>query len=155
MKVNSKNIRLIKERLKRLYKDFDIIPLDESDDVKIGDEYIYIQYPDDELDEGVSVDEFLDYTSDLDNLVMEDSSTVRMNAIRQTILNLDVYHYDYLVPEVSYNDEILSLEIVENPVLVGLIASKEGIYNEEFGVYPCSRYIAVELRYKTETDKRS
>lgn len=148
MKVSTKNIKAIKCRLQRLYDDFNINPLDRLDDVKVGDEDIYIDYPDDNLEEPISVDVFWEYTKDLDHLVKEDETTVRMGNIRQTILSIDEYRFDFLVPDIFYEDELLTIEIVENPVLVGLIASKEGIYNEDFGISPCSMYKAVELRYK-------
>ena len=150
MKVSSKNIKIIKARLERLYDEFNIDPLDKFNEPKIGDEDVFIQYPDDNLEEGILVEDFLDYTSDLDHLVKEDDSTVRMGRISQTIVSIDNYRYDYLVPDITYEDDFLSLVIVSNPVLIGLIASKEGIYNEDFGVCPCSLYTAVELRYKTE-----
>lgn len=150
MKVSNRNIRLIRERLKRLYDEFNIDPLDKQDEPKIGDEDIYIQYPDDIIEEGIPVKDFMDYTADLDHLVKEDESTVRMGGIRQTIVSIDSYHYDYLVPEIVYEDEKVSMAIVDNPVLIGFIASKEGIYNEDFGVYPCSTYMAVEMCYKTD-----
>ncbi|MBR2196757.1 MAG: hypothetical protein IJ911_14235 [Salinivirgaceae bacterium] len=149
MKVSPENIATIKSRLERLYDEFNINPLDE-DEVKIGDEDIFISYPDDDLEEPISVDDFMLYTSDLDGINKEDDSTVRMGGIRQTILRVDRYYLYYLVPDVSYSDDLINMGIIENPVLVGLVASKEGIYNEEFGVYPCSMYTALELRYKTE-----
>lgn len=149
MKVSNRNIKIIRERLIRLYDEFNIDPLDKLDEPKIGDEDIYIQYPDDTIEEGISVEDFMNYTADLDHLVKEDDSTVRMGGIRQTIVSIDNYHYDYLVPEITYEDEKLSMEIIENPVLIGFIASKERIYDEDFGVYPCSTYMAVEMRYKT------
>lgn len=149
MKVSPENIATIKSRLERLYDEFNINPLDE-DEVKIGDEDIFISYPDDDLEEPISVDDFMLYTSDLDGIYKEDDSTVRMGSIRQTILSVDNYYLHYLVPKVTYSDDLINMEIVENPVLIGLMASKECIYNEEFGVSPCSMYIALELRYKTE-----
>lgn len=150
MKVNSRNIKIIKNRLDRLYSEFNIEPLGKEDDVKIGDEDIFIIYPDDIIEEPISVDDFLTYTNDLDNLVKIDDSTVRTGNIRQTILAVDSYYYDYLVPDISFQDNLLEMQIKEDPVLIGLISSKEGIYNEDFGVYPCSQYLAIELRYKSE-----
>ncbi len=149
MKISKQNINIIKERLERLYREFNIDPLDESDDVKIGDENVFINYPDDNVEEPISVEDFLAYTDDLDNIVKVDESTVRTGDIRQTILAVDSYCYDYLVPEITYQDDYLEMYIVEDPVLIGLIASKERIYNEDFGVYPCSSYLAIELRYKS------
>ena len=41
----------------------------------------------------------------------------------------------------------ISLKIVENPFLIGIIASREGIYDKYTGVSPCSIYTAIELQY--------
>jgi len=46
MKVSSKNIKTIKARLERLYDEFNIGPLDKLDEPKIGDDSIFIDYPD-------------------------------------------------------------------------------------------------------------
>lgn len=148
MKVSTRNIRTIKRTLERLCNEFNIYPLRE--DVQLGDDSILIEYPDDMVEEPISVDDFFYYTSDLDHLVREDDSTVRMGRIRQTIVNIDSYRYYYLVPEITYEDQKITLKIVENPVLIGLVASREGLFNEDFGVYPCSMYYAVELSYKTD-----
>lgn len=148
MKVSTRNIRTIKRTLERLCNEFNIDPLRE--DVQLGDDSILIEYPDDMVEEPISVGDFLYYTSDLDHLVREDDSTVRMGRIRQTIVNIDSYRYYYLVPEITYEDQKITLKIVENPVLIGLVASRERLFNEDFGVYPCSMYYAVELSYKTD-----
>ena len=148
MKVSTRNISLIKRTLDRLYDEFNIDPLEE--DVQIGDDSIYIGYPDDMVENPISVDDFLYYTSDLDHLVREDASTVRMGRVRQTILNIESYRYYYLVPEIRYEDSKITLKIVENPVLIGLVASRERLFDEDFGVFPCSMYHALELSYKTD-----
>lgn len=148
MKVSTRNISLIKRTLERLYDEFNIDPLEE--DIKIGNESIYIGYPDDMVEEPISVDDFMYYTSDLDHLIKEDNSTVRMGRVRQTILNIDSYRYYYAYPEISYEDQKIKLKIIENPVLIGLVASRERLYDEDLGVFPCSMYYAVELFYKTD-----
>lgn len=150
MKVSSRNIKTIRERLDRLYNEFHIKPLDSFNKVKIGDEDIYIDYPDDDLEEPISVEELLEYTSDLDGIEKEDDSTVRMGNIRQTIIEVDNYRYDYLVPDITFENELITLAIKDCPVLIGLMASKEGIFNRDFGFFPCSMYTAIELKYKTD-----
>ena len=149
MKVSSRNIKTIKSRLEWLKNECKI----ETADVPcIGDDTIYLAFPYDDFEDGIDIEDFIDYTSDLEHLVRVDDSTVRMGNIRQTILIIDDYRYYYLTPSVEYNDDILKLRIEEKPLLVGIIASKEGIYNDFFGVRPMTGYKAVELRYKG--DKR-
>lgn len=147
MKVSSRNIRTIRERLDKLETDFSITVYEPP---RLGDEGISLEFPDDDHEDNIDVDVFLDYTSELDNLRKEDDSTVRMGDIRQTIVNIDSYRYAYLAPAVFYQDDILSLRIEDTPLLIGFAASKEGIYNSFFGVQPLSGYSAIELRYKTE-----
>lgn len=145
MKVSSRNIKSIKSRIEWLKNECSI----EAADVPcIGDDTIYLEFPYDDFEDGICIKDFIDYTSDLEHLVRENDSTVRMGNIRQTILNIDDYRYYYLTPSVEYNDDILELRIVEKPLLVGIIASKEGIFNDFFGVRPMTGYKAVELRYK-------
>ena len=151
MKVSTRNIRIIKRTLERLYDEFNIVPLEE--DVQIGDDSIYIGYPDDHMvEEPISVDDFIYYTSDLDHLVREDDSTVRMGRIRQTILDIGYSKYDFRVPNLTYDDEYLSLKVVSNPVLIGLVSSRDGLYDDDYGILPCSMYQAVELAYKSNTE---
>ena len=148
MKVSTRNIKIIKDRLKKLYTEFNIECLGDDFKVEIGDERVDFGFPDDHFDDIVSVEDFLLYTEDLDNLKKESDSTVRMGKIRQTILIINGYQYDCLAPIITYDDDLINLSIVHRPLLIGFVASKEGIYNEDFGISPCSLYTAVELRYK-------
>lgn len=148
MKVSTRNIKIIKERLEKLYNEFNIECLGDDFKVTIGDERVDFGFPDDHFDDIVSVEDFLLYTEDLDNLKKESDSTVRMGKIRQTILIINGYQYDCLAPIITYDDDLINLSIVHRPLLIGFVASKEGIYNEDFGISPCSLYTAVELRYK-------
>ena len=73
MKVTTENIEIINKRLEYLYDNFNINPLDEE--VKIGDEDIFIGFPDewDEENSYYSVEEFLQYTDDLNNIQVIDN----------------------------------------------------------------------------------
>ena len=149
MKVSTRNIKDINFRLKYLYDNFNIDPL--SEDVKIGEESIYINYPDEWSDDTwYLVEDFLRYTDNLDNIQIIDNHTVISGKIRQTIISVNEYYYDYLVPNVKFETEEYSMRIVDNPFLIGIVASRDRIYDEDFGVYPCSVYVAVELTYKKE-----
>lgn len=148
MKVTTENIELINKRLKYLYDNFNINPLDEE--VKIGDESIFIDFPDewDEENSYYSVEEFLQYTDDLNNIQVIDNHSVIAGNIRQTIILVDEYYYAHLVPDLKFETDKYSLRIVNNPFLIGIIASRDGIYDDDFGIFPCSDYKAVELTYK-------
>lgn len=149
MKVSTKNIKEIKRRLEILYSKFNIDYYSEND-VKLGDEDIFISFPDDHLDEPYDLEDFLLYTERLDDVVIEDESSVRSGCFRQVIITLDSYHFAHLIPKVMFENEIISLQIVENPFLIGIAASKDFRYNDHFGISPCSGYLAIELKYKSE-----
>lgn len=63
MKVTTKNVDLINQRLEYLFDNFEIDPLDTN--VDIGDERIVIDFPrDDSLD--YSIEDFLRYTDNIE-----------------------------------------------------------------------------------------
>ena len=148
MKVSTKNIKHINSRLEYLYDNFNIDPIDEK--IEIGDEDIYIDFPDewDRDDSCYSVEDFMRYTDDLDNIQVVDNHSVISGNIRQTIVDFNDYYYEHLVPEIRFETDNYSMKIINNPFLIGIIASRDGIYNEDFGVFPCSNYKAVEIVYK-------
>lgn len=150
MKVSTRNIKQIYSRLEYLYDNFNIDPIDEK--IGIGEEAIYINFPD-EWDRDNScypVEDFMRYTDGLGNIQVIDNHSVISGNIRQTIVNFDDYHYEHLVPAIRFETDKYSMKIVNNPFLIGIVASRDGIYNEDFGVFPCSNYKAVEIVYKGE-----
>lgn len=148
MKVSTKNIKKIKSRLDYLYDNFNIE--EAVDEVKIGDDSIFIGFPDEwnEENSNYSIEDFLDYTDDLNNIKVVSNHSVICGKISQTIIDVNDYYYDNLVPQIEFETDNLTMKIIHYPFLIGIIASKEGIYNEDFGVFPCSDYMAVEIRYK-------
>lgn len=150
MLVSKSNIELINQRLEYLYDNFNIEP--STEEVQIGDEDIFIGFPDewDEANSDYSVEDFLRYTEGLDNIQVIDNHSVIVGNIRQTIISVNEYYYEYWVPDLKFETEKYSLRIISNPFLIGIIASRDGIYNEDFGVYPCSDYKVVEIVYKKE-----
>lgn len=150
MKVSGSNIKLINDRLEYLYSNFNIEP--STDEVKIDDENIFIDFPGewDVANSYYSVDDFLRYTDNLKNIQVIDNHSVVSGNIRQTIISVNEYYYEHLVPSLKFETDIYSLEFVNNPFLIGIIASRDEIYNEEFGIFPCSNYMAVEITYKKE-----
>ena len=118
MKVSTRNIKIIKDRLEILNKRFNILP--SSEDIRIGDETIFINFPDDESDYTYyNIDDFLRYTNDLENIKVIDNHSVVIGNIRQTIINVDEYDYDNIVPDIRYETEDFSLRIVYYPFLIG------------------------------------
>lgn len=152
MKVSTKNIKLIQSRLSYLYDNFNINPSDEE--IQIGDEKIYISFPDewDEDNSYYSVKDFLRYTENLADIQVIDNHSVISGNIRQTIISVNEYYYDILVPVIKFETDKYSMKIVNNPFLIGIVASRDEIYNDTFGVSPCSDYRAIEIVYKNGKD---
>ena len=150
MKVTTENIEFVNKRLEYLYNNFNIEPLNE--DVQIGDEDIFIGFPYewDEDNSYYSVEDFMRYTENLANIQVIDCHSVVSENIRQTIISVNEYYYEHLVPNIKFETDEYSMRIVSNPFLIGIITSRDGIYNEDFGIFPCSDYKAVEIVYKNK-----
>lgn len=153
MKVSTRNIKEIKKRLDYIYDNFNIDP--PSEDVKVGDDYIYIAYPDeyDGENSNYTIEDFYKYTDSIDKINVIETHSVICGNIRQTIININEYHYEHLVPDIILETANISIKIVSSPFLIGIVASKDGCYNEDFGISPCSQYMAIELEYKDESYK--
>lgn len=118
-----------------------------SEDKNIG-----VDFPD-EIDSTVySVDEFCEYMKELvESFEQVDNSTVRTKHIRQTIIDSEYsgwYLFEDKVESYTFVSDGYKAQVISNPFLVGIANSKNGNYDEDYGVYPCSRYLAIELRYK-------
>lgn len=152
MKVTTENIEFVNKRLEYLYNNFNIEPLNE--DVQIGDEDIFIGFPNewDEDNSYYSVEDFMRYTENLANIQVIDCHSVVSGNIRQTIISVNEYYYEHLVPNIKFETDEYSMRIVSNPFLIGIITSRDGIYNEDFGIFPCSDYKAVEIVYKNKKE---
>lgn len=149
MEITEGNIEKIKEKLQYLYDNFNIEEID--DPFNIGDEDIYIAFPRDEyMETPLSISDFFLYTEKIDSLKQIDSSTVRSDNIRQTIISNNDSFYNLPIQGRWITTDDYLINIVENPFYIGLIAAKEGIYNEDFGVYACSSYHAIEIVYLTD-----
>lgn len=145
MKITTKNIKLVKERLQYLYDNFEILPLDE--DIEIGNENIFIDFPRD-YNISYSIEDFLRYTDNLKSIRVIEPHSVICGQTRQTIICIENYNYECFIPKLKFEIDDISLEIVDNPFLIGIIASRDGIYDKYTGITPCSFYTAIELKYK-------
>lgn len=146
--VNEDNIGTINERLEKLYETFSLDASNEE--ISIGDSKITIAFPD-ELDYiDYSIDDFLNYTEDISSICQVDKSTVRCSKFVQTIIggaHAFIPSIESFEKEVVEN-ETYNISIQNEPFLVGLIATKDGLFDEDFGIYPCTEYTVIEIVYK-------
>ena len=115
-----------------------------------GFENICLDMPDDGYDTVYGVDQFLDYMSDISSFKKVDSSTVRTKHIRQTIIDTSRRGSEYIEKRLTqyvYQGDNFQVRIVDHPLLIGLWNSKEGNYDDNYLIFPCSSYLALEIRY--------
>ena len=129
----------------------------DEDEGEIPDEFededIVLDFPQDYDGVSYSSEEFLDYMSDVDSLVEVDKTTVRTNHIRQTVISSRYQGWDMFEERLhsfSFDSDFYTVNIVSNPFLVGLVNAKNGNCDQDYGVYCCLEYTALELKYKDE-----
>lgn len=123
-----------------------------SHDDQDGTENIYVNMPDDG-DIIYSQEQFLDYMSDISSFKKVDNSTVRTKHIRQTIIDTSRRGSEYIEKRLTqyvYNGVNYQVKVVDNPLLVGLCNSKEGNYDDNYLIFPCSIYLALEIKYSDD-----
>ena len=74
------------------------------------------------------------------------------NNIKQFIIAVDEWEAERInITRFSLTSESLNLRFVENPFYIGIAALDQGIADDNYGLTPCSRYIAVEFEYLDES----
>ena len=159
--IDKETRRKIQRSLDYLQKNFEIendyTNYFEEDESEIPDEFedenIVLNFPQDY--DGVSYrsEEFLNYMSDIESLVEVDKTTVRTNHIRQTIISSRYQGWDMFESRLrsfSFDGDFYTVNIFSNPFLVGLINAKNGNCDQDYGVYCCLEYTALELKYSDE-----
>ena len=159
--IDKETRRKIQRCLDYLQKNFEIendyTNYFEEDESEIPDEFedenIVLTFPQDYDGVSYSSEEFLNYMSDIESLVEVDKTTVRTNHIRQTIISSRYQGWDMFESRLrsfSFDGVFYTVNIVSNPFLVGLINAKNGNCDQDYGVYCCLEYTALELKYSDE-----
>lgn len=159
--IDKETRRKIQRCLDYLQKNFEIendyTNYFEEDESEIPDEFedenIVLNFPQDYDYVSYSSEEFLNYMSDIESLVEVDKTTVRTNHIRQTIISSRYQGWDMFESRLrsfSFDGDFYTVNIVSNPFLVGLINAKNGNCDQDYGVYCCLEYTALELKYSDE-----
>ena len=159
-------INKLKECLEKLETDYQIqydvdgLPEDVRewpDEVDIDE--ISICFPDDYDSEGYNVDELFFYIAELDSLKEIDKTTSRTKHIRQTIIDSKYKDWETFRDKLcrySFKNDNYTVRVVRNPFLIGATNSKNGNYEEKFGIGCSNPYLALELKYDDDnllTDK--
>ncbi len=163
-------LKLIQTYLDKLDSDFNVSsPTEiedhirdfESDDIEIDDiNKIYdeleieLEYPDDPDTIYYSREEFEMYMNEIDSFEEVDKSTVRTTHFRQTVISSDRIGWSAVMDRImsfKFVAKGYSVTVIDKPLLIGLANSKNKNYDEDCGMYPCSSYIALELKYESDS----
>lgn len=130
----------------------DYISEDDMPDM-IEDEEVEIDFPDDFDVAAYNYESFLDYMSDIETLQEVDKTTVRTSHIRQTVIDSKYNgwsQFDEKITSYQFDGNFFTVSVVKNPFLIGVMNVKNGNYDDNYGIGPCSFYLALELKYLTE-----
>lgn len=101
----------------------------------------------------LSLNRFLDYMSDLRTLRRVDNTTVRTKHVRQTIIDTSKHGSEYVAKQLSryvYTGQDFQVRAVDHPFLVGLQNAKDGNCDDNYLIWPCSGYLAIEINYSDD-----
>lgn len=114
------------------------------------EECVLVDFPNEMDTSSYDVDDFLDYMSDIKTLKRVNNSTVSTKHVRQIIIDTNRHGSPYILSkleELSYTGPNYAIQVVSEPFLVGLQNSRDNYYDDNYGLFPCSTYWALELRY--------
>lgn len=113
-----------------------------------------VDFPDDQSHILYSVSDFLDYMSDINTFEIVSNSTARTSHIRQTVITSEYGNYE-LFEDILSSYEFVGdgyvIRIIKYPFLIGLMNTKTGNSDDNYGVGSCDLYLAIEIKYTGET----
>lgn len=147
--MKKKDIKFIIESFHKLSKQFG---LDEFiEEINESTEDIYLPFP---REENLLANlEFLfPYLKELDTIEVLSTNTVISETFTQRVITLSDWnkYLNILGIEIEHENHI-TLSIVDDPFLIGIVATKQKQYNEYHA--PCSSHLAVQVKYPSK-DKR-
>lgn len=124
----------------------------EIKEMEVGDENVIVDFPRDHIE--IAVDRLMNYTLEFENMKYEIDRVTSNRFTQMPVYNIG-NSLEYLIKEINLtvNTSDYTIRMVDNPFLVGIAATKMGIYDKYAS--PCSSYIAIEIEYKNEINKLS
>ena len=158
MKVNHDQLKRLQEYLSILAED----GIDMADDggylsgteyVELPDEIeveeIRLNFPDDQEIYCIEPENFCSYMEELGALRRDGEGIVRTNHIVQAVISSIRIGYSSFEDKLTsfvFKGPGLSVRIVNQPFLVGVLNARNGCYDEEIGFGACDPYMAIEIR---------
>lgn len=143
MELTKEIIANIKEALLKLDPDKEIY-IDEED-LKVGEQEFFLTFPKDDIQ--ISVSEFLKYLPEFESIKYS-KKKVTTNRFTQVPIYSSGKPIDYIIDEINFSvgTPKYKIRIIENPILIGIAATKLGLYDKY--AKPCSSYLAIEIDYE-------
>lgn len=113
-----------------------------------------VDFPDDVSRLYYSVSDFLDYMSDINTFEIVSNSTARTSHIRQTVITSEYGSYELfedILASYEFAGDGYVIRIIKYPFLIGLMNTKTGNSDDNYGVGSCDLYLAIEIKYTGET----
>jgi hypothetical protein len=150
MPITKKEIELIKKGFQILETEYGLNPLE--DDIDEDMDYVYFPFTNDEIEIEVETEHLLPYFENIESLKIHDYNKVTTDKITQRVITAsDLGSIFYLGFLHSTNKDGISLQIVTEPILIGIAATKKGEFSEYHP--PCSSHIAVEIIYPNKESR--
>ena len=150
-------IKLLKEKLDFLMEKYEIEASDfmqlidedysELEDYDFSDEMVNIDMNDEMDFLSYTIEEMLRYLENIEELQYDENSAWSKN-IKQYIIAVDEWEVEKVnLTRFSFKSETLNIKFVKNPFYIGIAAVDQGIADDNYGITPCSRYVAAEFEY--------
>ena len=128
-------------------KFFDIEKI-EIDITEIDQDSVFVNFPRENEDINYDSDDFIFYTDSLEEVKFSKKSVRAKNVSQYPIFSNEVIDYPYQKINFYFENDLYTIEIIENPFLLGIANVKFDLYSKY--APPCSTYYAIEIIYKTE-----
>ncbi len=150
-------IKLLKDKLDFLMEKYEIDApnftqlinddFSELEDYDFSDEMVDIGMNDEADTLSYTVEDMLRYLENIDELQYDEKSAWTRN-IKQYIVAVDEWAVEKVnLTRFSLTSETLKISFVENPFYIGVAAVDQGIADDNYGITPCSNYVAAEFEY--------
>lgn len=151
MPLKKKEIEFYNQVFKKLEKEYGILEL--YDEIDKDTEFIYFPFPKEEEVE-VEIEHLDFYFQDIDTLKIHDYNKVTTDRITQRVISVsELSPIIYLGFFQTTTSDGIGLQILTEPILIGLAATKKNEYSKYHP--PCTSHIAVEVTYPTKESRLS
>jgi len=152
--INEDNIKEINSWVSQLIKNIEYFNED-SFEIELGEETIYIPLPGEDEGESYNIDDFLDFAWEMSGFKIIDNGRIQTTSKSYQIIKAESEDLEYYLKNTSeFYQEIngIELRIVEAPIVIAIACTELGSYHEDFGTY-YENYLTIEIQYEDKREK--